>query len=140
MRRAVRCRLSRSELYGATVGGLRLDDPGVDLAVSAALASACEGRPPPAGMAFVGEVSLSGTVRPVAGMDQRLSAGAAAGLEIVVGPFDGASSAGLPTALRMVGVRHVREALSWRSWRDGRGCVRGRRHGRGRGDMRRTAV
>src|SRR6266542_656181 len=45
--RALGLRSSRSELFGASAGGLRLEDPGVDLAIAAALASASEGRAPP---------------------------------------------------------------------------------------------
>ena len=65
----------RAELFGASAGGLRLDDPGADLAVAAALASAASGQAIPAGTGFLGEVSLTGSIRPVAGLEQRLSAG-----------------------------------------------------------------
>src|SRR3954471_14788891 len=54
--------LGRSELYGASAGGLRVDDPACDLAVAAALASSATGAAPPAGSAFVGEVTLTGLV------------------------------------------------------------------------------
>ena len=53
--------LGRSELFGASSGGVRLDDPACDLAVAAALASAATGVAPPAGSAFVGEVALTGS-------------------------------------------------------------------------------
>ena len=56
-------RLGRAELFGASSGGLRVDDPAADLAVAAALASAVSGVPTPEGAAFVGEVSLTGLVR-----------------------------------------------------------------------------
>jgi DNA repair protein RadA/Sms len=49
----------------AVSGGLRLRDPGADLAVVAALASAIHDRPIAAGTAFLGEVALSGAIRPV---------------------------------------------------------------------------
>lgn len=58
--RVLRLRVVRADLFGAASGGLRLSDPGADLAVAAALASAASGRPPPAGAAFVGELSLTG--------------------------------------------------------------------------------
>jgi len=45
--RVVGLRLSRSELFGVAGGGFRLEDPGADLAMAAALASAAAGRPPP---------------------------------------------------------------------------------------------
>ncbi len=111
--RALGLRSSRSELFGASSGGLRLEDPGVDLAIAAALASASEGRAPPPGSAFVGEVSLTGTVRPVPGMEARLSAASAAGLTQVL---VAAGSPAMPTGrsrCRVIHVAHLRDALSW---------------------------
>jgi DNA repair protein RadA/Sms len=109
---AVHLRLNRAEVFGASSGGLRLDDPGADLAVAAALASASTGRPPPAGAGFVGEVSLTGSVRPVGGMDQRLSAAQAGGLATLFVP-SGPAWDRSPAGLRLVPVAHVRDALSF---------------------------
>ena len=120
--RAGKLGLGRSELFGASGGGMRLEDPGADLAVAAALASAARGCPPPPGTAYVGELSLTGIVRPVAGMEQRLSAAAAAGLTRLVcaagsgPPSSGASPPGVrrsPTEVELAPVRHLREALTW---------------------------
>ena len=111
--RALGLRSSRSELFGASSGGLRLEDPGVDLAIAAALASASGGRAPPPGSAFVGEVSLTGMVRPVPGMEARLSAASAAGLtQILVATGSPALPAGR-SPCRVIQVAHLRDALSW---------------------------
>ena len=111
--RALGLRLSRCELFGTSSGGLRVDDPGVDLAVAAALASASGGRAPPRDVAFVGEVSLTGMVRPVPGMEARLSAASAAGLnELVVAAGSSSGPAHRPQA-RVTYVAHLRDALSW---------------------------
>jgi DNA repair protein RadA/Sms len=101
--------LARADLFGASSGGVRVDDPACDLAVAAALASAAAGAPPPPASAFVGEVGLTGVVRPGGAMAQRLSAARAAGLRTVFAP------AGVPAAdgLRIVTVRHVKDALTW---------------------------
>ena len=107
--RAAGYRLGRAELFGATSGGLRVDDPAADLAVAAALASAVTGVPTPEGAAFVGEVSLTGLVRQVSGMPQRLAAAEAAGCSRVVGA-PGPETRRHPL---LTPVRHVSEALSW---------------------------
>lgn len=60
--RMVSAPLARAELFGATSGGVGIDDPSCDLAVAAALASAASGVPPPFRSAFVGEVGLTGRV------------------------------------------------------------------------------
>jgi DNA repair protein RadA/Sms len=100
-------RLGRAELYGAVGGGLRLDDPGADLAIAAALTSAATGVAPPLGVAFVGELALTGAIRPGSGMPGRLGAARAAGLH-VIGPIGGD-----PAGPAMTAARHLREALTW---------------------------
>jgi DNA repair protein RadA/Sms len=102
-------RTGRAELFGASSGGMRIDDPASDLAVSAALASAVSGVPTPEGAAFVGEVSLTGRVRKAPGMPQRLAAAGAAGCRTIYA----AAGSGPPGDLDIVPVRHVSEALSW---------------------------
>jgi DNA repair protein RadA/Sms len=104
--------LGRAELFGASAGGVRVDDPACDLAVAAALASAATGAVPPPGSAFVGEVALTGLVRPASAMSQRLAAARAAGVTTVFGPAPAAGQ-GPDHALRLVPVRHLRDALGW---------------------------
>jgi DNA repair protein RadA/Sms len=111
--RAVGLRLLQSELYGAVAGGVRLDDPAADLAIAAALASSSIGIPAPAGQAFVGEVSLTGVVRPVPGLEQRLGAAASAGVDTVFCPAGQATRTSGSRGVRLVPVAHVRDALSW---------------------------
>ena len=103
--------IGRAELFGAASGGVRVDDPACDLAVAAALASALSGAAPPAGAAFVGEVALTGLVRPAASMPQRLAAARAAGCSVV---FASGSSQTVD-GVRIHPVRHVRDALGWAS-------------------------
>ena len=107
--RAAGLGLSRAELYGASSGGVRVDDPACDLAVAAALVSAAIGAPPPSNSAFVGEVGLTGLVRPGAGMQQRLAAAKAAGLTTVFAPGERERMDGI----RIIPVRHVRDAFGW---------------------------
>lgn len=111
--RAAGLRLLQSELYGAVTGGMRVDDPAADLAVAAALASSTTGVPAPSDRAFVGEVSLTGMIQPVQGLEQRILAAAAAGMKVVVC----AAGPGLPApaahGLRLARVAHIRDALAW---------------------------
>jgi len=111
--RALKLGLARSELYGASSGGFRLDDPGADLAVAAALASASNGKAPPPATGFAGEVSLSGVIRPPPGLEYRLSAALAAGLDTVVVAAGGPLSVRSARGLRVIEARHLREALGW---------------------------
>ena len=108
--RAIDLGFGRAELFGASGGGVRIEDPACDLAVAAALASAAAGVPPPAGAAFVGEVALTGLVRPAPGMAQRLAAARAAGCTTVFAPRGESIEL---EGLRLVPVSQVAEALAW---------------------------
>ncbi|WP_066517165.1 DNA repair protein RadA [Curtobacterium ammoniigenes] len=78
-------KLSDSDVYVATVGGMRLVEPGADLAIALALASAARDRPYPHTLAAVGEISLAGEIRPASGAKQRSSEARRLGFTTVLG-------------------------------------------------------
>jgi len=84
-------RLSDQDIYVNVSGGIRLAEPGVDLALAAALYSARTGLALPAGTALAGELSLAGEVRPVRRMAGRVRAAKAMGLGRVIGPSESGS-------------------------------------------------
>lgn len=61
------------DVYISTVGGVRLTEPGADLAIAVAIASALSERPVPHELTAFGEISLAGEVRPVSAAAQRAS-------------------------------------------------------------------
>jgi DNA repair protein RadA/Sms len=65
--------LSAYDVYVSTVGGIRLTEPGADLAISLAIASAFRGKALPATTAAVGEISLAGEIRPASSAKQRIA-------------------------------------------------------------------
>ncbi|WP_038042859.1 DNA repair protein RadA [Thermus tengchongensis] len=71
--------LGNLDVYVNLAGGLRVLDPGLDLAVALAVYSAVVGRPLPPDLALVGEVGLLGEVRSVVGLERRLREGERAG-------------------------------------------------------------
>ena len=101
--------LGGCEVFGASAGGVSVSDPSCDLAVAAALASAVTGLPPPSATAFVGEIGLTGLLRAAPGLDRRIGAARAAGCSTVYAPED----APAPDGVRLVPVRHLRDALGW---------------------------
>jgi len=102
--------VGRSDVFGASPGGVRLDDPACDLAVAAAVASAATGIAPPEGAAFVGEIALTGRVHPAPAMRQRLAAARAAGCTSLYAPA-GVDTG--PSDLVVVPVTQVRDAIDW---------------------------
>ena len=63
--------LSGSDVYVSTVGGIRIHEPGADLAIALALASAAKDIALSPTMAAIGEISLAGEIRPVTQSQQR---------------------------------------------------------------------
>src|SRR4029453_9134414 len=78
-----RCGLSFAavEVYLNVAGGYRLTDPAADLAVAAALVSAMSERPVPSEAVVLGEIALSGEIRPVAHSGLRLKESSKLGFE-----------------------------------------------------------
>lgn len=64
-------RLGDKDVYVSTVGGVRLSEPGADLAIAIAVTSAFHDRPIAPTVAAFGEISLAGEVRPVTSNHQR---------------------------------------------------------------------
>ncbi len=74
------------DLYLNVSGGYRLQEPAGDLAVAVSIASASLDRPVRSGSVAIGEVGLSGELRPVMGLERRLTEAARAGIKLAVVP------------------------------------------------------
>ncbi|OCC01799.1 DNA repair protein RadA [Labrys sp. WJW] len=96
-------KLGGHDVYLNVAGGLRIQEPAADLAVAAALISSLTGAPLPADAVYFGEVSLSGSVRPVAHMGPRLKEAAKLGFHRAVCPVPGNES-GSDSGMRVNGV------------------------------------
>lgn len=66
-------RLGIKDVFLNITGGIKIEDPGIDLAVVCAVLSSNEDMPIPSNVAFVAEVGLSGEIRPVSRIEQRIS-------------------------------------------------------------------
>src|SRR5690348_7414536 len=84
--RHARLPVADQEIYAATVGGIAATEPAADLAIALALASAVRGIALPPTVCAIGEVSLSGDVRSVPGLDQRLAEAARLGMTTALVP------------------------------------------------------
>lgn len=108
LERRCRVRIGSSEVYTATVGGVRLTEPGADLALALALASAATDVPLPPDLVAVGEVGLAGDVRRVSGVGRRLAQAARLGFTRAIVPADPGH---LPPGICVVPVTDVSAAL-----------------------------
>ena len=93
------------------IGGLRLDEPGADLPVVLAVASSYRDQTIPDDLAAIGEVGLTGEIRSVSHMNQRLSEVARLGFKKCIIPKGGAEKLEIPAGLTVYRVRNLREAI-----------------------------
>ena len=104
-------RLSDQDIFAATTGGLRIVEPAADLAVALAIAGAHRGAALEAGTMVIGEVGLTGAVRSVGQVEQRLRELARRGAARVIMPADQQDAAeGL--GLEVIAVRKLVDALA----------------------------
>jgi DNA repair protein RadA/Sms len=78
--------LGSADVFVNVAGGVRIDEPGADLAVALAIASAARGAPVREGLGAFGEVGLTGRLRPAAQAERRLEECRKLGLVEVVVP------------------------------------------------------
>ena len=78
--------LGSADVFVNVAGGLRIDEPGADLAIALAIASAARGAPVREGIAAFGEIGLTGRLRPAAQSERRLEECAKLGIVAVIAP------------------------------------------------------
>lgn len=77
------------DVFVNIAGGLRIEDPSVDLAIICALLSSYEDSPLPQNICFAGEVGLNGEIRAVNRVEQRIAEAEKLGFEkIIISPFN----------------------------------------------------
>ncbi len=104
-------KLSLFDAYINVIGGLRLDEPGADLPVILAVASSYRDRPIADELVAMGEVGLTGEIRSVSHMNQRLSEIARLGFKTCILPKSGSEKLDIPAGLTVYRVRNIREAI-----------------------------
>jgi DNA repair protein RadA/Sms len=84
--RHARVALGTADVFVNVAGGVRIDEPGADLAVALAIASAAKGLPTKDRLAAFGEIGLTGRLRPAAQTERRLEECKKLGIKVVISP------------------------------------------------------
>ena len=100
------------DAYINVIGGLTLDEPAADLALMIALASSFRDRSVPNNLVAIGEVGLTGELRSVSSLGQRLSEVHRLGFTKCIVPSRSSSKLVVPDGLQLIRVSNIREALS----------------------------
>lgn len=101
----------KRDIFVATVGGARANEPATDLAIALALASSAADLPLAPGVVAIGEVSLTGELRPVVGLQQRLNEAARLGFSVALVPA-ASDHIKTPEGLTVRRIRNVQEAVT----------------------------
>ena len=103
--------VSSCDAYINVIGGLNLDEPAADLATALAIASSYIDRPLGTDLAAIGEIGLSGEIRSVSMINQRLTEISRLGFRRCVIPAHVRDEIKKPDGLELIPVKNIREAI-----------------------------
>jgi len=104
--------LQSSDAYVNLAGGVRIDEPAIDLGVALALASSFRDKPLPSEDVFIGEVGLTGEVRSVSKLEQRVREADKLGFARCIVPAHSLKGWNPPGKIKVIGVATVQEAMN----------------------------
>lgn len=99
------------DAYINVIGGLTLDEPAADLATALAIASSYIDLPLGADLAAIGEIGLSGEIRSVSMINQRLTEISRLGFQRCVIPEHVRDEIRVPSGLQLIPVKNIRDAI-----------------------------
>ena len=105
-------KLSAFDVYINVIGGLHLDEPASDLPVVLAIASSYREKPIATDLAAVGEVGLTGEIRSVSHLNQRLAEIARLGFKSCIIPKNNGEKLEIPEGLAVFQVKNLMEAIA----------------------------
>ncbi len=103
--------LQNQDAYLKAAGGVKLDEPAIDLAIAMSLVSSYRDQQTAPDDCFIGELGLTGEIRRVTRIDQRIAEAAKLGFRRVFIPQNNLNGLELPTNIDVVGVKTISEAL-----------------------------
>ena len=103
--------LQNQDAYLKAAGGVKLDEPAIDLAIAMSLVSSYRDQQTAPDDCFIGELGLTGEIRRVTRIGQRISEAAKLGFKRVFIPQNNLNGLELPTNIDVVGVKTISEAL-----------------------------
>lgn len=103
--------LQNQDAYIKVAGGVKLDEPAIDLAIAISIASSFRDQPTNPDDIFIGEVGLTGEIRRVSRIEQRVQEAAKLGFKRVICSAHNIQGWTKPSSIEVIGVDTVQEAL-----------------------------
>ncbi|WP_059105413.1 DNA repair protein RadA [Shouchella shacheensis] len=103
--------LQNQDAYLKVAGGVKLDEPAIDLAIALSIASSFRNQPTEAMDVAIGEVGLTGEIRRVSRIDQRVNEAVKLGFKRVIIPEKNIGGWRVPEGIEVIGVPTLERAL-----------------------------
>lgn len=103
--------LAQQDIFVNVAGGIKISEPGADLAIVLAIASSFKNRPVAENTVIIGEVGLAGEVRAVNHMEKRIKEAAKLGFSRAIIPSENAAEMSNIAEIKIDGVKNIREAV-----------------------------
>ena len=103
--------LQNQDAYLKSAGGVKLDEPAIDLAVAVAIVSSYKDLPTNPQECFIGEIGLTGEIRRVNRIEQRINEAAKLGFIKVYAPKNSLNGLKVPDNIQVIGVTTIGEVL-----------------------------
>ncbi|MRH44806.1 DNA repair protein RadA [Aquibacillus halophilus] len=103
--------LQNQDAYVKVAGGVKLDEPAIDLAIAVSIASSFKDQPSKPNDVLIGEVGLTGEIRRVSRIEQRVQEAAKLGFKRAIVPNKNMDGWTPPSDIEVIGVNSVHEAL-----------------------------
>ena len=103
--------LQNQDAYLKSAGGVKLDEPAIDLAVAVAIASSYKDLPTNPQECFIGEIGLTGEIRRVNRIEQRINEATKLGFTKIYAPKNSLNGLKVPNNIQVIGVTTIGEVL-----------------------------
>ena len=103
--------LQNQDAYLKSAGGVKLDEPAIDLAVAVAIASSYKDLPTNPQECFIGEIGLTGEIRRVNRIEQRINEAAKLGFTKIYAPKNSLNGLKVPNNIQVIAVTTIGEVL-----------------------------
>ncbi len=103
--------LGSQDVFVNIAGGVKIDEPAVDLGIAASITSSLRDVPVDSSSVAVGEIGLGGEIRTIGNIDKRVQEAAKLGFKRIIVPANNLKSLKASREIELVGVDHVEKAM-----------------------------
>ena len=104
--------LANHDIFLKVAGGMRLEEPAIDLGILASITSNCLDKPIDSSTVIFGEVGLAGEVRAISQVEPRVREAAKLGFKRCIMPKDNMKGLKAPSGMKLEGVSTIKEAIA----------------------------